>query len=363
MKIEVRPDQLAKVTVSVDRQNHPGRIQLEIPWLPASVYADDGLPITIVGNSIPLTFTVHKGAISRSYTIRLVARSGNLMRTCDLTLNVIAPPREEPTPTAAPTVTNEVYKIEAHNSEIKALAYYPSGTHFVSAGSDKTVRCWNATTRAVIWSVNTDAIVGCLAVSPNGDSVVAGLDNGKIAVFESRIGKVESQIDAHSKAIYRLYFVEGNEKIGSEALDKLQRVHDVRTGVRRGSWGAHPLGKEYPWKWINTDFEVTGLWTPYLVIRQLGKNRPDTRRPSEADLEGHSAAIRTITYSPSGGFLLTGSDDMTVRMWNPRTAAVMAVFRGHTASVNAVAASPDGRFAISGGGDKTIRCWQLPTSN
>jgi WD40 repeat protein len=56
------------------------------------------------------------------------------------------------------------------------------------------------------------------------------------------------------------------------------------------------------------------------------------------------------------GRLASGSDDNTIRLWDPDSGACERVFKGHQGSVNALAVLGDGRLA-SGSDDHTIRLW------
>lgn len=59
------------------------------------------------------------------------------------------------------------------------------------------------------------------------------------------------------------------------------------------------------------------------------------------------------------GTLASGSQDRTIRIWNPRTGAHLRTLRGHssrTGSVGSLSVLPDGTLA-SGSNDKTIRIW------
>jgi hypothetical protein len=76
---------------------------------------------------------------------------------------------------------------------------------------------------------------------------------------------------------------------------------------------------------------------------------------------GHSAATVAIAFSPDGKFVLSGSDDRTMKLWEVSTGREIRTFRGDDSNVTAVAYSPDGRLALSGSTDGTVKLWDMIT--
>ncbi|RJE26741.1 NACHT domain protein, partial [Aspergillus sclerotialis] len=74
-------------------------------------------------------------------------------------------------------------------------------------------------------------------------------------------------------------------------------------------------------------------------------------------LEGHSGIVNSVTFSPNGRLLASGSSDRTVRLWDPAAGVLQQTLEGHALPVSSVAFSPDGRLLASGSDDKTVRLW------
>ena len=78
-------------------------------------------------------------------------------------------------------------------------------------------------------------------------------------------------------------------------------------------------------------------------------------------LEGHTAPVWSVAWSPDGHFVLSGSDDKTARVWDVATGRCQCVLEGHIAPVWSVAWSPDARLVLSGSNDRTVRLWDVAT--
>ncbi len=69
--------------------------------------------------------------------------------------------------------------------------------------------------------------------------------------------------------------------------------------------------------------------------------------------------VRTISWSPDGRFLASGSDDGTVKILSADTGATLRTLRGHTSTVLSVLFIQDGTKVLSGSSDKTVRVWRI----
>src|SRR5258708_28507838 len=73
---------------------------------------------------------------------------------------------------------------------------------------------------------------------------------------------------------------------------------------------------------------------------------------------GHADSVTCLEISPDGRYIISGSLDRTIRIWDVETGAVVGEpLVGHTGAVLSVAYSPDGHHIASGSRDQTIRIW------
>ena len=78
-------------------------------------------------------------------------------------------------------------------------------------------------------------------------------------------------------------------------------------------------------------------------------------------LEGHTGTVNSVSFSPGGKTIVTGSNDGTVRLWDVATQTEVGTLEGHTYAVNSVVFSPDSKTIVSGSIDGTVRLWDVAT--
>jgi WD40 repeat protein len=67
--------------------------------------------------------------------------------------------------------------------------------------------------------------------------------------------------------------------------------------------------------------------------------------------------VWSVAYSPDGRYVISASNDKTIRIWSVQGGGAVRVLKGHGAGVNSAAYSPDGEFIVSASWDETVRLW------
>jgi WD40 repeat protein len=107
-----------------------------------------------------------------------------------------------------------------------------------------------------------------------------------------------------------------------------------------------------------------------LALRYLDESQRDrrgwehdhlwTRFNSRQTLRGHTKEVSSVSWSPDGRRILTGSADETTKVWDADKGTEVLTLKGHTDRVRSVSWSPDGRRILTGSADKTAKVLQRP---
>ena len=80
-------------------------------------------------------------------------------------------------------------------------------------------------------------------------------------------------------------------------------------------------------------------------------------------LEGHTDAVWACAITPDGQYLASGSVDHTVKVWDLESGDCKITLEGHANSVLSCAITPDGRHLVSGSKDETLKVWDLESGD
>ena len=87
-------------------------------------------------------------------------------------------------------------------------------------------------------------------------------------------------------------------------------------GIRLGSGASRLVRMDRPWQAGVSD-DTIRLW-------DVGTGRVIRT------LTGHTSWVRSVSFSPDGQTLASGSDDDTIRLWDVGTGRVIRTLTGHT---------------------------------
>jgi WD40 repeat protein len=199
------------------------------------------------------------------------------------------------------------------------VSWNRDGRSLLSAGGDGTIRLWDT---MVVGPYGTTKKVTHVASTAATDNVVKEGD-GVMSVPGYR-PESSAQVGGTALALYR----------GHAPSCPVWSVEFAPSGYYFASAGADASGR---------------IWT--------------TDRPAPVRvLQGHtSASVNTITWHPNCNYVLTGSDDRTVRMWDIHNGRCVRLLAGCGDGVNVVRVSPSGKYAAGADYSGIVHIWDLGT--
>ncbi len=206
-----------------------------------------------------------------------------------------------------------------HEGEVQSVSISPAGDRIVSGSWDRTVRLWNARNGKEIACLRGPVkMVDSVAFSPGGERIAVALDDKTIRIWDASSGQELACLRGHENGIRTVLFSPD------------------------GKWIASAGGESRDWADV-VDYSIR-LW--------------DAANGRElARLRGHKHLVESMSFSPSGDRLVSGSWDKTIRIWDAYNGNELACLPGHDSEVRAVSFSPEGSRIASGLENGTISVW------
>jgi WD40 repeat protein len=238
-----------------------------------------------------------------------------------------------------------------HSLWVNAVCYSPNGRVIASASRDGTVKLWNIDKGELLRTFSGHAgEVVAVRFSPDGRFVASGSSDGAIIIWDAESGREERALQGHEGVVRTLAFSPNGAALASgSTMDVAIRIWDTRSGRQIRSFGAAGVD--------SLSYSPDG--------RRIASGSMDNAiRVWEAEtgaelltLEGHSSWVRAVAYSPDGRHIAMGSTDRTIHVWEAGDGREILTLAGHTATVRSIMYSPDGKHIVSGAADGSVRVW------
>ncbi|XP_054977098.1 platelet-activating factor acetylhydrolase IB subunit beta-like [Sorex araneus] len=270
-----------------------------------------------------------------------------------------------------PLVT-EKHSLNGHSGQITRVIFHPVLTLIASSSEDATIRVWDSETGALKQTLkgHSDTIHD-ISFDNSGKVLASCSADGIIKVWDFQRSFCVKTIHGHNQDVSSVAFMPNGEYIISASRDTTLKMWDIQSGYCVKIFTGHT-------KWVrmarpNQDGTLIASCSHDHTVRIWDANSMQCRNElrehehvveciSWVPINAHSSileatGVETNTWDQSELFLLSGSRDKMIKMWNISTGKSLITLVGHDNWVRGVFVLPLGTFIISCGDDKTIRIW------
>lgn len=261
------------------------------------------------------------------------------------------------------TYTNQSLQRQlfARSERVKGIDFHPTEPWILTTLYSGHVYIWSYETQAIVKTFElTDVPVRAGRFIARKNWIVCGSDDFQLRVYNYNTSEKITSFEAHPDYI-RAIVVHPTQPFVLTASDDMT--------IKLWDW-------ERGWKCVQI-FEGHSHYVMGLAI-----NPKDTNTFASACLDrsvkiwnlGSSSASYTIDAHETKGvnhvdyypqsdkpYLLTTSDDRTVKIWDYTTKALVATLEGHTSNVSFACYHPELPVIISGSEDGTVKIWHANT--
>ena len=209
--------------------------------------------------------------------------------------------------------------------------------------------------------------VNTVAISPNGQTMVSGSDDGIIRFWDMNSGEPLRTLHGHSDSVTDIVFSPDGTKALSGGGDNKALLWDVASGTIE----LELLGHDNPVSSVaflpDGRHALTGEDTRQLhgtsILWNLETGQEVGRFGS--DLEGQIEGVMSIAVSNDGQLALIGYrkgsalNTHTAALWNLETGELVRFLEGSDRDVNSVAFSHDGTLGFGASSDSLIHVWDV----
>jgi transducin (beta)-like 1 len=245
--------------------------------------------------------------------------------------------------------------------EVTAMDWNPSGTLLATGSSDGIARIWDAKGTLKHKLQKHTSHIFVLKWSKSGDYLLSGSADKLAIVWDTSSGSVKQVFDFHTQPCLDVDW-RNNNSFATCSGDTLIHVCELGRTKPVVTFSGHTS-------------EVNAIrWDPQGQILASCSDdktaklwRMDSTKPIQ-DLKGHDLDIYTLRWSPTGPgsknpskspLLATASFDKTVRIWDTTSGNCLQTLDRHEEAVYSISFSPDGEYIASGSLDRCLNIWSV----
>jgi len=203
-------------------------------------------------------------------------------------------------------------RLTKHTDQVLDLAFSPDGRRIATAGVDRSVIIWNATTGAVLKTLigHTHAVNG-VEFSPDGRLLATAGHDQTVRLWDATTGAPLATLTGHTGWVRAARFSPDGRTLATASHDQTIILWDVATHTRLTTITDHTDGD-----FTGAAFSPDGRTLAYtsgettVILWDIAGRTPTAR------LTGHTQRVHAVAFSPDGNTLATTSSDQTLILWD-----------------------------------------------
>lgn len=244
----------------------------------------------------------------------------------------------------------KIHTLQGHQDSVIDMAYHPDGRTALSIGKDQALRQWDLLSGSQVNEKFTNRNPGLLEISPDGQIAVVTEDN-IIHAWDIDLWQESWYVKGHPDAITALQFTSDGSLLLSGGIDGILRLWDARDfkELKRFNTGTDILtaldvssdGKKILTGSLTGDASVWDVETGEKLHQLVGDGIPVSTGAVGISPDAEMGLVGT-------GFQYFGSDEKSLVLWDLENGKRIQSFEGHEFPLRSVAFSPTGQFILSG---------------
>ncbi|WOL08072.1 COMPASS-like H3K4 histone methylase component WDR5B [Canna indica] len=257
------------------------------------------------------------------------------------------------------TTLARIATLKGHTKGVSDLAWSSDSHYLCSASDDCTLRIWDVwpPTDCVRILRGHLSVVFCVDFNPPSDRIASGSFDQTVRVWDVKSGKCIKKIDAHDDAVTSVHFIRDGSIIVSGSHDGSCKIWDASSGAC--------LKVLIDDKTPAVSFAKFSPNGKFILIATLDDTLKLCNYATGKFLKiysGHANRVYCITSTFSvtnGKYIVSGSEDKCVYIWDLQSKQMIQKLEGHTDTVISVSCHPiENKIASAGlSNDKTVRIW------
>ncbi|KAH0559160.1 hypothetical protein GP486_004305 [Trichoglossum hirsutum] len=249
--------------------------------------------------------------------------------------------------------------LEGHLAGISTIAWSPDSKTLASGSDDKSIRLWDIHTGKPhpVPFLGHHNFVYSIAFSPKGNMLASGSYDEALFLWDVRAARLMRSLPAHSDPVGGVDFVRDGTLVVSCAGDGLIRIWDTATGQC-----LRTLVHEDNAPVVSARFSPNGkyvlAWTLDSCVRLWNYVEGRCVKTYQGHRNEKFSIGGTFGWQNDAAFVVSGSEDNRIYIWNVRSKEVLQRLEGHEGAVLGVDAHPTENLLVSCGLDHTVRVWR-----